>query len=102
MLDSRSAFGLVVQTPCGPRKSGMPDSVEMPAPVSATTRVAAATQLTTASTGARMSGLELADRPHLDAAFAGGRDLRGDLNRFVQIARVDQIKAGELLLGLGE
>src|SRR5947207_1472227 len=38
MLESRSAFGFVVHTPCGPRKSGMPDSVEMPAPVSATMR----------------------------------------------------------------
>src|SRR5438105_2453762 len=38
MFESRSAFGFFVQTPCGPRKSGMPDSVEMPAPVSATTR----------------------------------------------------------------
>src|SRR5437762_5657493 len=38
MFDSRSAFGFLVQTPFGPRKSGMPDSVEMPAPVSATIR----------------------------------------------------------------
>ena len=28
-----SAAGFFVHTPCGPRKSGMPDSVEMPAPV---------------------------------------------------------------------
>ena len=28
--------GFLVHTPCGPRKSGMPDSVEMPAPVSTT------------------------------------------------------------------
>src|SRR4051812_22835753 len=40
MSDMCSAFGLSVQTPCGPRKSGMPESVEIPAPVSATTRVA--------------------------------------------------------------
>src|SRR3954452_8242377 len=44
MFDSFSAFGSFVQTPCGPRKSGMPDSVEMPAPVRATMRVAAASQ----------------------------------------------------------
>src|SRR5215211_2773184 len=49
MLDRRSAFGSRVQTPRGPRKSGMPDSVEMPAPVSATIDVAASTQLETAS-----------------------------------------------------
>ncbi len=44
MFESRSAFGFVVQTPCGRRKSGMPDSVEMPAPVSATMRVDVDTQ----------------------------------------------------------
>src|SRR5688500_7246440 len=38
MSDIRSALGLSVQTPWGPRKSGTPESVEMPAPVSATTR----------------------------------------------------------------
>src|SRR5437762_7051923 len=40
MFESFSAFGFLVQTPCGPRKSGIPDSVEMPAPVSTTTCVA--------------------------------------------------------------
>src|SRR5256885_16881051 len=38
MSDNFSALGFLVQTPWGPRKSGMPDSVEMPAPVSTTTR----------------------------------------------------------------
>src|SRR5436190_19871704 len=47
MLESFSASGFLVQTPCGPRKSGMPESVEMPAPVSATTRLALASQLWT-------------------------------------------------------
>lgn len=32
-----------VQTPFGPRKSGMPQAVEMPAPVNTTTRRAART-----------------------------------------------------------
>src|ERR1043165_7537007 len=36
MFESFSAPGFLVQMPCGPRKSGMPDSVEMPAPVSTT------------------------------------------------------------------
>src|SRR6187402_2614310 len=36
----RSAFGLSVHTPCGPRKSGIPESVEIPAPVRATMRFA--------------------------------------------------------------
>src|SRR5262249_46994299 len=41
MVASFSASGFFVQTPWGPRKSGIPDSVEMPAPVSATIRRAA-------------------------------------------------------------
>src|SRR5688572_6062901 len=44
MLDIFSATGLRVHSPCGPRKSGMHESVEMPAPVSATTRRASPTQ----------------------------------------------------------
>src|SRR2546426_7655074 len=44
MFDSLSAFGSLVQTPCGPRKSGMPDSVEIPAPVNATIRLDPSTQ----------------------------------------------------------
>src|SRR5215470_5474147 len=39
MFDMRSAFGSRVQTPLGPLKSGIPDSVEIPAPVSATIRL---------------------------------------------------------------
>jgi len=39
-----SAPGLRVHTPLGPRKSGMPLSVLMPAPVSTTTRPAASIQ----------------------------------------------------------
>ena len=44
MLDIFSASGFLVHKPCGPRKSGMPESVEMPAPVRTTTRLAASTQ----------------------------------------------------------
>src|SRR5262249_32374922 len=50
MVASFSASGFFVQTPWGPRKSGIPDSVEMPAPVSATIRRAAAIQPRTVST----------------------------------------------------
>src|SRR5438105_6029172 len=49
MSESLSAGGFFVQMPCGPRKSGMPDSVEIPAPVSATTRAAASIQRHTLS-----------------------------------------------------
>src|SRR6476620_6881195 len=41
MCEVRSAFGFLVQTPFGPRKSGIPLSVEMPAPVSTTMALAA-------------------------------------------------------------
>ena len=34
MFEAFSAWGFLVQTPFGPRKSGMPESVEMPAPCS--------------------------------------------------------------------
>src|SRR5688500_18292012 len=44
MLESFSAAGFLVHTPFGPRKSGIPDSVEMPAPVSATTDAASRIQ----------------------------------------------------------
>src|SRR5919201_327270 len=37
MSEIRCAPGLRVHTPCGPRKSGMPLSVEIPAPVSTVT-----------------------------------------------------------------
>src|ERR1039457_6475252 len=37
-IESFSVFGFRVHKPWGPRKSGIPDSVEMPAPVNATTR----------------------------------------------------------------
>src|SRR5438093_1153032 len=47
-----SAAGSFVHTPCGPRKSGMPESVEIPAPVSATTRVDSSIQRRTVSTSA--------------------------------------------------
>src|SRR6185369_17938584 len=56
MLESFSAIGFLVHTPWGPRKSGMPESVEIPAPVRATTERAAAIHwrmvATRASTGA--------------------------------------------------
>src|SRR5689334_20003162 len=80
MLESFSASGFFVHTPCGPRKSGMPESVEMPAPVRTTMRWALATQLLTAASKLW----------HLDLAAAAGAakrrqralrhdDLRGGL-----------------------
>src|SRR5687768_3815236 len=44
MFDIFSASGFFVHRPCGPRKSGMPESVEMPAPLRTTTRSAASIQ----------------------------------------------------------
>src|SRR6266850_1257769 len=62
MFDIFSATGFLVHTPCGPRKSGMPESVEMPAPVSTTMRRAPVTHSLTCSTNLR----------HLDLAAAAG------------------------------
>src|SRR5690242_18779344 len=67
MFDIFSASGFFVHNPCGPRKSGMPESVEMPAPVSTTTRCAPSIQRLTSSI---TSGhLDLAAAAHA----AGGR-----------------------------
>src|SRR5215469_6256272 len=43
-----------------------------------------------------------ADGPDFHAAYLRGRGLRGDLNGLVEVARLDQIETGELLLRLGE
>src|SRR6267378_2784912 len=47
MLESFSACGSFVHTPCGPRKSGIPDSVEMPAPVRITMCLASSSHVRT-------------------------------------------------------
>src|SRR4051812_26529957 len=81
MLDIFSASGFFVHSPCGPRKSGMPESVEMPAPVSTTTRCASAIHcLTSSITFSRH--LDLAARPHAAGrrqAALRDHDLRGRL-----------------------
>jgi hypothetical protein len=43
MLAAFSAAGFLVHMPFGPRKSGMPESVLIPAPVSTTTRLEVST-----------------------------------------------------------
>ena len=43
MLDAFSAAGFFVHIPCGPRKSGIAESVEIPAPVNTTIRSESAT-----------------------------------------------------------
>src|SRR6185503_21323310 len=60
MLDIFSASGFFVHSPCGPRKSGMPESVEMPAPVRTTTRLAASTHERAESTSFNLGHLDLA------------------------------------------
>src|SRR5689334_5267659 len=49
MSESFSACGSLVHTPRGPRKSGIPDSVEIPAPVRRTMRLASSTHERTES-----------------------------------------------------
>ena len=60
MLEAFSAAGFFVHTPWGPRKSGIRESVEIPAPVSTATRSAASISVAatrTASSMARFSSL---------------------------------------------
>src|SRR6476661_6776954 len=81
MSESFSARGFFVHTPCGPRKSGMPDSVEIPAPVSATMRAASRTQRRTSSSVAPFATL--------DYGHAGAREqCRGLEQRQSDHARV--------------
>src|SRR2546423_14712273 len=51
MLESFSACGSFVHTPCGPRKSGIPDSVEMPEPGRITMRLASSIHARTEALG---------------------------------------------------
>src|SRR3954465_2876905 len=98
MLDIFSASGFFVHTPCGPRKSGMPESVEIPAPVSTTTRCASSTQLLTSPI---TSGhLDLAAAAHA----AGGRQfaLRDDDRRRRLAAQLLQLLHRALDRFLGE
>src|SRR5690554_1446770 len=59
MSESLSAFGFLVQTPCGPRKSGMPESVEIPAPVRTTMRWAEVSQRGVGGIGGRRTSIGL-------------------------------------------
>jgi hypothetical protein len=45
---------------------------------------------------------QLTDWPHLDGAYASGRDLRGDLDSFVQVGGVNQIETSQEFLCFGE
>ena len=45
---------------------------------------------------------ELHDRPDLDPARPGAGDARGRVDRRVEVRRLDQVVAAEVLLGLGE
>ena len=59
MFEARSAAGSLVHKPCGPRKSGRPLSVEMPAPVSTVTRSASSTKRAAAATAASETPSEI-------------------------------------------
>src|SRR5689334_1052570 len=80
MLDCFSASGFLVHTPCGPRKSGMPESVEIPAPVSTTTRSAPRIQLWTCACNLRHLDLAATARAaHRRQRTLGHDDLRRGL-----------------------
>src|SRR6185436_921843 len=103
MLDIFSASGFFVHSPCGPRKSGMPESVEIPAPLKTTMRSAASIQLLTSSITCRIATLG-----HLDLAAgahaAGGRQaaLRDDDRRGLLAAQLLQLPHRALDRFLGE
>src|SRR5262245_50826601 len=63
MFDIFSASGFLVHSPWGPRKSGMPESVEIPAPVSTTTRCAPSIQVLAWSITSRHLDLAAAAHP---------------------------------------
>ncbi|MDB5399879.1 MAG: hypothetical protein JWQ55_1897, partial [Rhodopila sp.] len=44
--------------------------------------------------------IQLADWPYLDTSMFRRRDAARDLNRFVEILRIDKVEARKLLLGL--
>src|SRR6185312_7341748 len=46
--------------------------------------------------------LEVAAGPHFDGSPRGARDTRGDLDRLVEIARLDEVETGHHFLRLGE
>src|SRR5262245_43601974 len=77
MVDIFSASGFFVHTPCGPRKSGMPESVEMPAPVSTTTRFASSIQLRTVSIIGAMVTRIRSGGPAARRSLGGRRDGAG-------------------------
>src|SRR5262249_1252602 len=83
MLESFSASGSRVHTPCGPRKSGIPDSVEMPAPVKTTTSLACSTHARTASMEFRAdAGIAAISSPQLEPLYlpwSGSGTLRQEL-----------------------
>src|SRR2546421_6421524 len=108
MLESFSALGSFVHTPCGPRKSGMPDSVEMPAPVSTTTDRAARTQPAISSSptesGSAMGGVAgdgvglVGRHRHRPAGIALG----GMVDGVDQLAEPGPVGAGETEADPGE
>src|SRR4051812_27648961 len=79
MLDIFSASGFFVHRPCGPRKSGMPESVEMPAPVSTTMRRASSIHSRTWSITPCSGHLDLAAAAH--PAHVGRQTTLGDNDR---------------------
>src|SRR5215208_3383077 len=90
MFDSRSALGFFVHTPCGPRKSGIPDSVEMPAPVKTTTWDAASTQRRASASAEFVWWIVLTARSYSSAGTPEWRSNLGDCRRWRLIPNSSQ------------
>src|SRR4051812_1432526 len=89
MFESFSAFGSFVQTPCGPRKSGIRDSVEIPAPVNTTTREDSSTQRRASAIAAlTWSGLLFPESPYAARRCLDHLRRRRATERFLELGHV--------------
>src|SRR5882762_2077556 len=73
----------------------------MPATSTAATRAIVLIIFIITSSG-KLLRVQLSNGPHFDAADAGGRNLRGGLDRLVPIVRVDQIELCDAFFRFGE
>src|SRR5438552_11885435 len=86
MLEGFSACGSFVHTPCGPRKSGIPDSVEMPAPVRITMRLASSIHARTEAIGGSGELIHDLDLARVAAPRPGVRKNRTHAQRAIRSA----------------
>src|SRR5437763_14327775 len=89
MLESFSACGSFVHTPCGLRKSGIPDSVEMPAPVRITMCLASSVHARTEAIGGSGELIHDHDLESVSARRTGVRSNRTHAPRAIMSTAPD-------------